>query len=74
MAIIVTNSVLISGFGFILIGVDIIIRIILFGAFRAYAVGEFGFRMVPDIGFDPVPVSFIVADLFAMGAYGEKAL
>jgi hypothetical protein len=33
---------------------------------------EFGFRVLVNIDLDLVPISFIVPDLFAVGADGQK--
>ncbi len=40
----------------------------LFHAFRAKAMGEFGFRMFRDILFETLPALLIIADLVAMHA------
>ena len=44
-----------------------IFRVKLAGAFRADAVAEIGFRMIPDVGLDLIPVSLVVSDFFARG-------
>jgi hypothetical protein len=31
-------------------------------------VGEFGCGVILDIGFQPIPIAFIIADFFAIGA------
>jgi hypothetical protein len=42
-------------------------------AFRANAVAEFGFRMIPDVGLDLIPVSLIVPDFFTRCTDGKEA-
>ena len=34
---------------------------------------EFSLRMIPDVGFDLIPVSFIIPDFFAGGTDGQQA-
>jgi hypothetical protein len=40
-------------------------------AFRADAVGKFGFGMLLDITFQPIPITGIISNFFAIRANGQ---
>ena len=42
-------------------------------AFGAYAMGEIRVGVVFDIGFDLLPVTDVIANLFAPGTHGEQS-
>ena len=48
-------------------------EIYILSAFRANAVAEFGFRMIPDVGFDLIPISLVVPDFLARCTDGKEA-
>ena len=51
----------------------VILRIKLFCAFRTNPMAEFSFRVSADIGFDLIPVTFVVTDLFTTGTDGKNS-